>query len=72
MKKFVVGAFLTMGVLVSTTTSASAASWFYTGHYYGSQGACEQAWLDMHGGGGAAGPHQCRHVNNSWQLWEYR
>ncbi|WP_033295427.1 hypothetical protein [Amycolatopsis jejuensis] len=72
MKKLVTTAFLALGILAATATNASAANWYYTGHYYGSEGACHQGWIDIHGGGGAAQPHQCRNHNGSWELWEYR
>jgi hypothetical protein len=73
-KKLALAALLGFGLLTATAGPASASGYVYTGHWYSTKAACEQAWTDSHGGsGGTALPHECRYnAVGVYELWAYQ
>lgn len=72
MKKFVMGAVLSLGVLAATAAPAAATPGLsYTGKWFHTKAQCEKYWTDSHGGPqNPTGPHQCRHHQaGHWELW---
>ncbi|WP_020124743.1 hypothetical protein [Streptomyces canus] len=73
-KKLAIAALLGLGVLTATTGPAAASGYVYTGYWYSSYAACEQAWTNSHGGpGGTSLPHQCKYNSvGVYELWAYQ
>ncbi|MGW1680103.1 hypothetical protein [Saccharopolyspora sp. NPDC002376] len=72
MRKFVIGAVLSLSALAATAAPAAAAGWQYTGYWFHTKAQCEKKWSDMHGGPqNPTPPHKCKKAGDVYQLWAY-
>ncbi|EIE98439.1 hypothetical protein [Saccharomonospora glauca] len=77
MRKLVTGVLVGLGLLASAAPAvATVEEWYYTGYWYPTEAACEQAYLELVGsdprGGGL--PHECRYNAGAdvYELWQVR
>lgn len=75
MRKLVTGVLVGLGLLASAAPAvATVEEWYYTGYWYPTEAACEQAFWDSVNPLVPQLPHECRYNAGAdvYELWQVR